>query len=210
MSSLENADEHFKRAAELLTSLPGQDDAFEEDDATMSDADQTPRPNPTVVTSNEDPEEALLEAKDAHKYLLAKSYFDCREYDRCAAVFLSSSLLLGPLSSSASHQRRKARLSAEHSNSLGAKTSDPANAKKTFATASSFPRMSQKALFLALYAKYMAGEKRKDEDSEMVLGPADGGSTINKELSSICAGLENWFSERAGKGKGGQGWLEYL
>jgi anaphase-promoting complex subunit 8 len=176
----------------------------------MSGAEQTPRVNPIVVTGNEDPEEAFLEAKDAHRYLLAKSYFDCREYDRCAAVFLPSSLPLGPLSSSGSPQQSKSRPSPRRGSKADKNTTSTGNTKKPAASVQSFPRISQKSLFLALYAKYMAGEKRKDEDSEMVLGPADGGSTINKELSGICAGLEKWFSETAGKGKGGQGWLEYL
>jgi anaphase-promoting complex subunit 8 len=33
-----------------------------------------------------------------------------------------------------------------------------------------YPKLSQKSLFLALYAKYLAGEKRKEEETEMVLG----------------------------------------
>ena len=41
---------------------------------------------PVVLTPNSDPEEARLESEEVSKYLLAKSYFDCREYDRCAAV----------------------------------------------------------------------------------------------------------------------------
>lgn len=72
--------------------------------------------------------------------------------------------------------------------------------------------MSQKSLFLALYAKYMAGEKRKDEDSEMIMGPMDTGATINKELIEIARRLEDWFQERTLQGKEAQnhGWLEYL
>lgn len=72
--------------------------------------------------------------------------------------------------------------------------------------------MSQKSLFLALYAKYMAGEKRKDEESEMILGPVDTGASINKELVGIGAILESWFDERISSGMydRNQGWLEYL
>ena len=70
--------------------------------------------------------------------------------------------------------------------------------------------LSQKALFLALYAKYLSGEKRKDEDSEMILGPADGGVTVNKELNGIAAILELYLAERQAASKNGGGWLEYL
>lgn len=75
------------------------------------------------------------------------------------------------------------------------------------------PKLSQKSLFLALYAKMMSGEKRKDEDSEMVMGPHDGGKTVNKELAMINRFLENWFrsvTNEAGDVIGSQGWLEYL
>jgi anaphase-promoting complex subunit 8 len=70
--------------------------------------------------------------------------------------------------------------------------------------------LSQKALFLALYAKYMAGEKRMNEESEMILGPQDGGVTPNKELPGISAVLEEWFANLPASGRVSQGWLEYL
>lgn len=58
----------------------------------------------------------------------------------------------------------------------------------------------------------MAGEKRKDEDSEMILGPMDNGSVTNKDLVGIGRTLEAWFDERRIQGKEdrNQGWLEYL
>lgn len=58
----------------------------------------------------------------------------------------------------------------------------------------------------------MSGEKRKDEDSEMILGPLDGGNTLNKELAGIGKSLEEWFADRTAKGADSenQGWLEYL
>jgi len=71
------------------------------------------------------------------------------------------------------------------------------------------PRLSQKALFLALYAKYMSGEKAKDEEAEMILGPTDQGAAINKELVAITHGLEMYFSSRVPEDYSG-GWLEYL
>jgi anaphase-promoting complex subunit 8 len=72
--------------------------------------------------------------------------------------------------------------------------------------------ISQKSLFLALYARYMSGEKRKLEDSETILGPADGPVTSNKELPGISAVLETYFNARGGLEEKGnsQGWLDYL
>lgn len=162
---------------------------------------------PIVVTGNLDPEESAMEAREINKYLLAKSFFDCREYERCAAVFLPDTVLSGILSTSSpsntqpttiSKGKGKARLSIPAARApLGVK----------------MPKLSQKSLFLALYAKLMSGEKKKDEDSEMVMGPHDGGKTINKDLVTISRFLEAWFRERATEGgdiAGSQGWLEYL
>jgi anaphase-promoting complex subunit 8 len=59
----------------------------------------------------------------------------------------------------------------------------------------------------------MSGEKKKDEDSEMVMGPHDGGTAVNKQLVVISRFLQNWFNEHsneAGDISGSQGWLEYL
>ena len=58
---------------------------------------------------------------------------------------------------------------------------------------------SKKSRFLALYARYIAGEKRKEEDSEMVLGPLDGGQAINKEVLPILAAIEVVIAEQAKK-----------
>lgn len=52
---------------------------------------------------------------------------------------------------------------------------------------------SPKSIFLHLYARYIAGEKRRDEDSEMVLGPMDGAVTVNKELPHILSVLEQIY-----------------
>lgn len=49
---------------------------------------------------------------------------------------------------------------------------------------------STKAKFLHLYARYIAGEKRCDEESEMILGPLDGAVTGNKEIPWIMTALE--------------------
>lgn len=174
------------RAAELLNSFPQADLPYGSDtdpDSPRLDGLQQP-------ASRLDITEAGLETRDAHKLLLAKSYFDCREFDRCAAVFLPTTLPRVPIDS-AGRATGKAKATASEPTS-------PASA------------LSQKALFLALYAKYLAGEKRRDEDSEMILGPADGGVTVNRELNGIAAILEQYFAERQAKGKDGGGWLEYL
>lgn len=160
---------------------------------------------PIVVSGNSDPDEALLEAKEINQYLLAKSFFDCREYDRCAAVFLPDTVLSGILSTSSTPAPKT-------TNNKG-KGKAPLSSRKSSTGAVSMPRLSQKSLFLTLYAKFMSGEKKKDEDSEMVMGPHDGGTAINKQLVTITRFLSNWFEERtseAGEVVGSQGWLEYL
>jgi len=169
-----------------------------------------PSPPPAIFpSSNSDPEETRLEAEEFSRYLLAKSYFDCREYDRCAAIFLPSALPRAPLSPTSPKSKSRTPTKAAKGK---AKESELANENGSTPSSNALPRLSQKALFLALYARYMSGEKRKDEDGEMILGPADGGTTVNKELVGITAGLQGWFAERAAKGLEGsnQGWLEYL
>ncbi|PGH00773.1 hypothetical protein AJ79_08111 [Helicocarpus griseus UAMH5409] len=199
-----------KWAAEMLDSLiplEDIDDGSDTDPDSPMDISPSIQPNPFLRT--QDPEEAALEAREAHKYILAKSYFDTREYDRCSAVFLPPSTSAIPLAPHSANIKPKAPFTPQKgkgkSPSLGGQTN-------TAASRNPFPRLSQKSLFLALYAKYLAGEKRKDEETEMVLGPADGGMTVNRELSGLAHGLEAWFAERKGRGLEGQGqgWLEYL
>jgi anaphase-promoting complex subunit 8 len=159
-------------------------------------------PRPLFSTSSDDPQEAALEAKEAHKYILAKSYFDTREYDRCAAVFLPASAPAGGLLFS---EKIK-----QPSIFTPAKGKTPKRASHS--AGNPFPKLSQKSLFLTLYARYIAGEKRKDEESEMVLGPNDGGQTINRELSRLGHSLEAYFSSQTREyfESQSQGWLEYL
>ncbi|KAI9889993.1 MAG: Anaphase-promoting complex subunit 23 [Vezdaea aestivalis] len=184
-----------KWTAELLISVPLTDGGS---DPLTSD------PTAAILTASRDPEEAELEAKEAHKYLLAKSYFDCKEFDRCCAVFLPSDLPTGSLSGPpASPKTPKASL-APSQKSKGKQSAEPPRKGRT----KLLPRLSQKSLFLALYAKFIAGEKRKDEDSEMVLGPADG-TTVNKDIGYIASTLESWFADRKDNEQS-QGWLEYL
>jgi anaphase-promoting complex subunit 8 len=192
---------YIVRAAELLNSLPSPDDNGSETDfdSPMSDAALPQTPTGKV---SKDATEARLEARETHKYLLAKTYFDCREFDRCAAVFLPSTLpksSINPTSPSA-----KSKLVNK-----GKAKPGPHTPTKPKIPIDSIQGFSQKALFLALYATYVAGEKRMNEDSEMILGPQDGGVTMNKELPGISAVLEQWFANPP-PGRQPQGWLEYL
>lgn len=165
---------------------------------------------PTVVSANRSREEARLEAREASRYLLAKSFFDCREFDRCAAVFLT------PKSREHVSATAASRSSPRTPNAKSSKGKGKETGPSTSATSATpeynLPQMSQKALFLALYAKYMSGEKRKEEDSEMILGPFDNATTRNKELVELIKILEGWFADREAKGQetSSQGWLEYL
>ncbi|GBF61300.1 anaphase-promoting complex subunit 8 [Trichophyton mentagrophytes] len=200
-----------KWAAEMLDSLVPIDEDEGTDTEPNSPMDVSPALPANPFLGPQDPEEAALEAKEAYKYILAKSYFDTREYDRCAAVFLPPSMSSIPLAPRApSTSKPKTPLQPQK----GKEPATIASGKKKSSSSpqNPFPVLSQKSLFLALYAKYLAGEKRKDEETEMVLGPADGGMTVNKELPGLAQGLEGWFADRREKGleDSGQGWLEYL
>ncbi|KAL1302977.1 hypothetical protein AAFC00_003294 [Neodothiora populina] len=198
-----------KWAAELLDSFP---DATDEDEDHGSDTepdsplDQTSHPNPwSTKNFTSDPAEARLEQHELPKFLLAKSFFDCREFDRCAATLLPNLLPQEPVSR-ASPDVEKLSLSSPSKGKERA-TSRPKAAQKP-----KTPRLSQKSLFLALYAKYLAGEKRKEEDSEMILGPTDGPVTLNKELTTISVILGEFLDQRGGleSNDASQGFLEYL
>lgn len=189
------------RAAELLDALP-------EPTGEAAGASTIPTLRgymPAILTPNPDEAEAELEALEFNKYLLAKSFFDCREFDRCTAVFLPDSLL----SSILSPRGEDSPLSSQ------SKGKQPLNASTYRSKESILPEISQKSLFLALYAKMLSGEKRKDEDSEMVMGPQDIGSVTNKQLPVVSRYLKTWFEERQSSPddishEGSQGWLEYL
>lgn len=206
------------RIAELSTSLPPMGEltpsSDTDPDSPMQDAERTfpslPTPIPSVLSTNPDPQEAQMEARETSKYLLAKSYFDCREYDRCAAVFLPLNVSREPLSENAS-----SNVTTRTPTKIGkgkAKETASNPSVRPIRPQNILPRLSQKSLFLALYARYLSGEKRRDEDSEMILGPADGGATVNKELLGLGRSLEGWFTDRedAGNDRSNQGWLEYL
>ncbi|KAK3698627.1 Anaphase-promoting complex subunit 8 [Vermiconidia calcicola] len=194
-----------KWAAELLNSFPSSAHDTH-DDASDTDVDDDNELPPKTQPSNHDRCEGRLEAKELPRYLLAKSLFDCREYDRCAAVFLPSQVphsrpSQDVLSPTKLHSTPKSKQRA----SLSVKPHKPQPVQ--------LPKnLSQKALFLALYARYLSGEKRKNEDSETILGPADGPVTANKEVAGILAILEEYFSARGGIQdlSNSQGWLDYL
>lgn len=182
---------------------------MEEEPELDEDAEMTTPITPTfpsiLLAGQTDPEEAALEAREINKYLLAKSFFDCREFDRCAAVFLPETILSSVIRASENmHQQPAAPTNDKAKRQILSKPK--AHTK--------LPKLSQKSLFLALYAKLMAGEKRKDEDIEMVMGPHDSGKTVNKELVKIHKILHHWFQERdsvsASSRDGSQGWLEFL
>lgn len=193
------------RAAELLDSLPESTPEYDRVDIL-----NTPRGYmPAILTPNPDETEAELEAREFNKYLLAKSFFDCREFDRCTAVFLPDSLLSSILVPSDDNSPQSSQL----------KGKDVAYSNKYTSSSQSsssvLPELSQKSLFLALYAKMLSGEKRKDEDSEMVMGPQDLGTVSNKQLPMLNRYLKTWFAQRQTSPEdmsheGSQGWLEYL
>ncbi|KAJ5272398.1 Cdc23 [Penicillium angulare] len=190
----------------MLDSLLLTDEDDTDSESPMDTESSIPPINPYLGA--QDPTEAALEARETHKYLLAKSYFDTREYDRCAAVFLPPTTSPVPLTvASPNPKSRQSRTSLKSK-----EKSSPFTPSKNQPRQNPYPNLSQKSLFLALYAKFIAGEKRKDEETEMVLGPADGGMAVNRELPDLARGLEGWLMDRSAKGleEQGQGWLEYL
>ncbi|KAI1635293.1 tetratricopeptide [Biscogniauxia mediterranea] len=188
-----------KWAAELLNAIPEPEPPF--DDSQLSDASCGHAS--TILAPNVDPEEGAMEAKEINKYLLAKSLFDCREYDRCAAVFLPDSTLASIVAPREMNSTPKGKGKGKATTS----TPRPSNSVQAI------PKLSQRSLFLSLYAKFLSGEKRKDEDTEMVMGPQDLGTCVNKQLLPVSRFLEAWFENRKtaeGEDLSGQGWLEYL
>ncbi|KAJ5563049.1 hypothetical protein N7461_001810 [Penicillium sp. DV-2018c] len=199
-----------KWAAEMLDSLRPLNHEDTDSESPM-DVTTPPLPATNPYLQVHDPIEAALEAQESYKYLLAKSYFDTREYDRCAAVFLPPTTPPVPLSvTSPNAKSRPSRTS--HKGKDKASPFPASKIPKNQIPQNPYPKLSQKSLFLALYAKYLAGEKRKEEETEMVLGPADGGMAVNRELPGLARGLNGWLSDRTAQGLDdkGQGWLEYL
>ncbi|KAG9570379.1 TPR-like protein, partial [Aureobasidium melanogenum] len=168
-----------KWAAELLNAFPDSDLDLDSTYDTEPNSPNGQDDSWSTFQFSQDSHEARLERREYPKFLMAKSFFDCREFDRCAATLLPSLVPQQPVTRNA--------------------TNPAANPKsKPPVSLPGLPQLSQRSLFLALYAKYMAGEKRKEEDSEMILGPTDGSVTLNKELSRISSILDEYLSARGG------------
>jgi anaphase-promoting complex subunit 8 len=191
-------------AAELLNSCSSSKDSTT-DDTSDTDADDDVESPPTTQHTNHDRTESRLEVNELPRFLLAKSFFDCREFDRCTAVFLPEQAPhTAPSHDVLSPTKLQATPNAKQRTPLP-KPSKPQQ--------HSLPKkISQKSLFVALYARYLSGEKRKNEDSETILGPADGPITANREVAGILAVLEEYFNARGGLQNlnNSQGWLDYL
>ncbi|KAI1172723.1 cell division cycle protein-like protein 23 [Nemania sp. FL0916] len=131
-----------------------------------------------------DPSELCLEQIETPRYLMAKAFFDCHEFQRCAATLLPASAL-GPslMGFYAVKQTRR-----------------PGG------------RLSQRSLFLGLYALFTQGERQKTDKASQILDPSDTGAATNEYLPNIKHILERWFSQMADiPGSSlSQGWLEYL
>ncbi|KAI8953085.1 cell division cycle protein-like protein 23 [Xylaria longipes] len=168
-----------KWAAELLHALPN-----DENDATVDSSVCHAFPMP-----KRNPSDLLLEQIETPKYLLAKAFFHCHEYRRCADT------LLPTIPSGHSTMFRK-----DKPLTRGIDT----HARRSV--------ISQRGLFLALYALLILGEKQKTEDAAQVLGPSDTGVVANEQLLHIRSILEKWFIRCHGYSEYGpsQGWLEYL
>lgn len=196
-NSLTNA-----RTAELLDALPqlDYDDANNNDDEQVASTQASASSFRLFTTSHEDSREAVLEAREAARYLLAKSYFDTKEYDRCAAVFLPTTPPAGGPAVFEQFKNQTAPLTSY-------------NHIKNQSDTASLLCVSQKSLFLAVYARYLAGEKRREEASETILGPNDGSNSPNRELPTLVRCLEDYFRVRDAQDpelKRSQGWLEYI
>lgn len=192
------------RSAELLNSFASADELADDDADTDIDDGLAAPSNPGLI--NQDPVETRLETKEMPRYLMAKSFFDCREYDRCANVFLPSSL---PYSTPPYQVASPTKTGPHTPRKVHGKGSGP---PKVVQSPAASAMLSQRSLFLTLYARYLSGEKRKNEDAETILGPNDGPSLLNKELPSIVNILEDYFNARGGveNTSNSQGWLDYL
>ncbi|KAI7546263.1 hypothetical protein KC343_g20620, partial [Hortaea werneckii] len=178
-----------KWSAELLNSFASQEDTVPDDDASDTDVDEPEDQASSTKPRHPDSKEKRLEAKELPRYLMAKSFFDCREYDRCASVFLSTPI---PHSTPAPDLTSPSKLFPSTASPARPGPSQRTSARFSSGTPKTFARtlprkISQRSLFLALYARYLSGEKRKNEDSETILGPNDGAGIPNKEAPGILA-----------------------
>ncbi|KAK5111318.1 hypothetical protein LTR62_005158 [Meristemomyces frigidus] len=201
-----------KWAAELLNSFEYQNDE-PGDDASDTEIDDDVEDAPPVRPASPDRKEARLEAKESPRYLMARSFFDCREFDRCAAVFLPLQAPHGAPVVDVASPTNFGLASPFAANRRPGKDRTPRKSQGNRHPSGIVPKhTSQKALFLSLYARYLAGEKRKNEDSETILGLSDGPATANKQVPAVLAVLEDYFNARGGIQdlSNSQGWLDYL
>lgn len=199
------------RSAELLNSFPEVDDNQHPDssDTEVDDDDDDDVPD-HGSNINTDRREAKLEAKELPRYLMARSFFDCKEFERCAAVFLPRQISYGTATTPSVPAKLQATPARD---SRPSSVLSPTIGIRRPARGPAVPRnLSQRSLFLALYARFLSGEKRRNEDSETILGPTDGPATANKEVSGILAILQEYFQDRGGLQnlENSQGWLDYL
>ncbi|OTB00515.1 hypothetical protein M426DRAFT_65674 [Hypoxylon sp. CI-4A] len=139
------------------------------------------------------PDEMKLEQREFPRYCLAYSFFKCHEYRRCAAVFL-------PIRTS-----KHAIPEKTHGNPLKGFAGQPGI---------DGPAISEKALFLSLYALFLEGEKQEREDKGLLLSETDTDAVINKELLYVKRYLREWFKALRNRetmvSLSRQGYLEYL
>ncbi|CAI2164392.1 12072_t:CDS:10 [Funneliformis geosporum] len=128
-----------KWIAETLEGLPDQPIDTSEMDISI---DSSIQENIYTLSSTLDKDLTNIDPAEYDKYLLSKSYYDVKEFDR-AAYFLESC-------------------------------------------------KSSKCRFLRIYSKYLAGEKRKDEESHDIMGPMNDLKTFNKEIPKLMEEMESW------------------
>ncbi|CAG8526516.1 6670_t:CDS:10 [Acaulospora morrowiae] len=124
-----------KWAAETLDGLPTSDESSEEMKMDIS--------HDSFFQQKQ--KSTYLDRVEYDKYLLGKSYFDVKEFDRAAFVL------------------EKCR--------------------------------SAKCRFLRIYSKYLAGEKRKEEERQDIMGPLENEKSLNKEIQSLWEEMESWREE---------------
>ncbi|KAI1771190.1 cell division cycle protein-like protein 23 [Hypoxylon cercidicola] len=162
----------------MLNALPDQD--------TPLDEHVYPHSSLSFQT---DPIEQNLGSREFNKFVQAKAFFDCHEFQRCASVFLSASVgeVDMPILAGATPDHLRFSLLVRKG-------------------------MSQKALFLALHGLLMAGEKHKTEELGKPLGMSDNNNVVNKQMSHIKQVLNIWFDDMYNnpQPRVGDGFLEYL
>ncbi|KAI1763544.1 hypothetical protein GGR53DRAFT_531399 [Hypoxylon sp. FL1150] len=113
-----------------------------------------------------------LERKEARRLGLATSFFNNREFRRCANVFL-------PVGDTGEADMPPADATLEN------------HSFKSLISRG----ISQKALFLALYGLFMAGEKQRIRQLGVPLAPSDTSTVVNRQMVYIKGVLKIWFQK---------------